>query len=379
MKLLIHDLSDEQFQKFRTEYSDWHIISDNGLIRPCIGCFSCWNRTPGKCVVKDGYDDMGYLVHQAEEIRIISRYTYGGFSGFVKNVIDRCLGYVLPQFEITEGETHHQKRYDEDKPFTFIFYGEKLNDQQKRDAERYVKAMCMNFRCHVREVFFEETEDDYVPEKRTLPEGGKTVLLVGSMRNNGNSSKFADELNKMLDNQAEKIFISRYLNNLDLLVEELSKVRNIVLCMPLYVDGLPSQVIRLFEIFEKKYEGSGKKIYVLTNMGLYEKQQLVNLFTAVSLWSRKMGFEYGGGLGMTAGELIGVLIQKIPFRIGPSSRMEKGMRKLADAIRSDKTIVDIYEEPHHFPRSLYIMIANKSWNIQARKNGIDPKDLYRKL
>ncbi|MBQ7223302.1 MAG: flavodoxin family protein [Erysipelotrichaceae bacterium] len=128
MKLLIHDLSDEQFQKFRTEYSDWHIISDNGLIRPCIGCFSCWNRTPGKCVVKDGYDDMGYLVHQAEEIRIISRYTYGGFSGFVKNVIDRCLGYVLPQFEITEGETHHQKRYDEDKPFTFIFYGEKLND-----------------------------------------------------------------------------------------------------------------------------------------------------------------------------------------------------------------------------------------------------------
>ena len=54
------------------------------------------------------------------EVVVISKYTYGGFSGSVKGVFDRCLGYVLPQFEITKGETHHKKRFDEDKPFTFI-------------------------------------------------------------------------------------------------------------------------------------------------------------------------------------------------------------------------------------------------------------------
>ena len=74
---------------------------------------------------------MGSLIHHVDEGVVISRYTYGGFSGFVKNVFDRCLGYVLSQFEVAGGETHHQKRYDEDKPFTFIFYGHDLNEDEK--------------------------------------------------------------------------------------------------------------------------------------------------------------------------------------------------------------------------------------------------------
>ena len=128
MNLIIHDLNSDEWNKISEKYSGWSVVSDTGTIRPCNGCFSCWNRTPGKCVICDGYENMGYLIHHAEEVVVISRYTYGGFSGFVKNVFDRSLGYVLPQFEVINGETHHKKRYDEDKPFTFIFYGESFSD-----------------------------------------------------------------------------------------------------------------------------------------------------------------------------------------------------------------------------------------------------------
>ena len=151
--------------QFVYDYDGGDIVTDNGNIRPCVGCFSCWNRDPGRCAIKDGYDNMGVRIHHADEVVVISRYTYGGFSGSVKNVFDRCLGYVLPQFEIAGGETHHQKRYDEDKPFTFIFYGHKLSEDEKNSAVRYVTAVCANIRGHVNDVIFRECEEIPVPER----------------------------------------------------------------------------------------------------------------------------------------------------------------------------------------------------------------------
>ena len=56
MNLLIHDLNEEEWNRISEKYKGWEIISDNGTIKPCIGCFGCWLKTPGRCVIKDGYD-----------------------------------------------------------------------------------------------------------------------------------------------------------------------------------------------------------------------------------------------------------------------------------------------------------------------------------
>ena len=382
MGLLIHDLSPEEWAKVSRDYDGWDIVTDNGSIRPCVGCFSCWNRDPGRCAIKDGYDNMGARIHHADEVVVISRYTYGGFSGFVKNVFDRCLGYVLPQFEVAGGESHHQKRYDEDKPFTFIFYGHGLSDDEKNSAKRYVTAVCTNIRGHVKEVIFRESEAEEAVRTDTSvrPLGGRTVLLNGSMRNkNGNSAKLAKQLAARLENEVESVDLKDWMKDMSGLVRKLEDVPAIVFCIPLYVDGLPSQVIRLMEKFEQEYRGGVKKIYVLANMGLYESSQLVNLFYAVTQWSRKMGFEYCGGLGVSAGELIGGLMEMIPFGKGPIRKTAEGMDLLACAINSGSRTYDIYAEPKGFPKWLFIQIANNNWDRLAKKNGIDPKELYRQL
>ena len=380
MGLLIHDLSPEEWAKVSREYDGWDIVTDEGNIRPCVGCFSCWNRDPGRCAIRDGYDNMGARIHHADEVVVISRYTYGGFSGFVKNVFDRCLGYVLPQFEIAGGETHHQKRYDEDKPFTFIFYGHELSEDEKSSARRYVTAVCANIRGHVEDVIFRECEDRPAPERTDGRASGNTVLLNGSMRNkNGNSAKLAKQLAARLDKEVEFVDLKDWMKDLSGLVKKLEAAPAIVFCTPLYVDGLPSQVIRLMEKFQQEYIGSGKKIYVLANMGLYESSQLVNLFSAVTQWSRKMGFEYCGGLGVSAGELLGGLMEMIPFGRGPIKRTSEGMDLLARAINSESKTYDIYAEPKGFPKWLFIQIANVNWDRTAKKNGIDPKEMYRQL
>ena len=381
MNLVIHDLSEKEWNEISADYEGWKVISDNGEIRPCIGCFCCWRMTPGECVIKDGYDNMGALIHHADEVVVISRYTYGGFSAFVKNAFDRCIGYVLPQFEVIKGETHHKRRYDEDKAFTFIFYGHDLSMEQKESARQYVEAVCANIRGHVEELeFWERGEELETPELTAKAVPGSVVLLNGSMRNiKGNSAIFARELKKQLKTDPEIIDLKDHMDDMSGLVHELEKTETIVLCMPLYVDGLPAQVIRLMETFRREYHGGKARIYLLANMGLYESKQLNNLFEAVRQWCTEMDFEYCGGLGISAGELLGTLIGQKPFDKSSNKKAIEGINRLAKAINHEIKMEDIFAEPHHFPRWLYIAIANTNWNRLAKKAGIKPKELYKRL
>jgi multimeric flavodoxin WrbA len=377
--LLIHDLPKEEWEKIKDRYDGWTVVTETSPVKPCIGCFGCWDKTPGQCVVKDGYDKMGRLVHEASEIRVISRYTFGGFSGPVKGIIDRCIGYVLPQFTVTGGETHHKKRYDEDKPFTFIFYGPGLSEEEKEGARKYAKALCANFRCHVKEVLFrEDGEASEAPLRPEHSKEGKTVLLNASMRTKtGNSARFARYLKEFLSSSSEILDLKDCLGKFPELVKMLEDAEKLVICTPLYVDGLPSQLIRLMEEITKSYEGERIKVYVLTNMGLYESSQLKNLFGAVKRWCRIMGFEYCGGLGISAGELLGTLFRAGDPKKGATANAAEGIEKLARAIEGKSSMDDTFAEPRMFPKWLYILIANVNWRRLARKNGIKPRDLYR--
>ena len=413
MNLIIHDLDSREWAKLSSDYAGWNVVTDNGAMHPCNGCFACWNRTPGTCVIKDGYENMAGLIHGAAEVVIMSRYTYGGLSGSVKNVIDRCLGYVLPQFELTGDETHHMRRYEEDKPFTFIFYGPELSDEQKADAERYVKAVCANFRSHVKSVEFRTdikssgaeapkdsakpaygtgSADDGAdspakkegrdPAKKQAKNPGHMIILNGSMRNrDGNSARFAGVLRTRLRGRVganvEIVDLKDNMKDMETLADDLAAADKLILCVPLYVDGLPSQVIRLMEIMESKPAGP-QKIYVLANMGLYESSQMVNLFSAVKQWCERCGHEYCGGLGISAGELIGALMKTMPFGWGATKKASISMTVFAEAILSGRAADDLYAEPHMFPRSWYIKIANSGWDRMAKQNGLSPEDLYRK-
>ena len=381
MNLIIHDLKKEEWEEISKDYPDWEVVSDQGTIKPCVGCFGCWNKDPGRCVMKDGYENMGYLIHHADEVVVISRYTYGGFSSFVKNVFDRSLAYVLPHFEIINGESHHQKRYDEDKPYTFIFYGHDLNDAEKESARRYVKAVTTNMRTHVKDVIFTECADDRKPEVTKADEpSAKVVLLNASMRcANGNSAKLARQLKSQLNRETEIIDLAKYLNRKEELLKILEESSDLVICTPLYVDGLPSQLIALLELFEEKYHGESKKIYVLANMGLYESRQLVNLLEAIRQWCEKMGFEYNGALGVGAGELVGGLLEMGRYRKWPLKQIAEGMDRLSQTIDQNGKTDDIYKGVPTFPRWLYVAIANSGWKRMAEANGLKEEDLFRQL
>jgi len=141
MNVLIHDLRDlNETVLLKPGQNDTVIISNNGKIKPCICCYCCCIKTPGQCVSDDGYHNMGILLSKSNQVIIISQCFYGGYSPFVKNVLDRS---VCPYFKTKNRETRHQKRYKNDITLSVHFYGE-IPENEKETARKLVKANGIN-------------------------------------------------------------------------------------------------------------------------------------------------------------------------------------------------------------------------------------------
>lgn len=378
MKLLIHDLPEKEFANFAPEYEGWEVISALGDIRPCVGCFGCWVKTPGRCVVKDGYEDTPVKLHQAEEIVFLSRLRYGCISGAVKNVLDRCIGYVLPFFELSHGEMHHQRRYDEEKPVSFRFYGPST-PAERAQAEEYAAAVSRNMRSRVKAVTFEDFQLETKMASSPEPEpAARTILLNCSSRGkNANSGMFLEKLAANLKTPYETLELARHLREPEKMIPKLLGAEQIVLSAGLYVDGPPSQLLRLLEALEAAGGMEGKRIYAVTNMGLYESRQLRNLFNTLRLWCARTGAVYSGGLAIGAGEMYD-RIGSIPFETGPGRNIALGMKRLAAAIDGGEATEDLYAEPFAFPRIAYVTAANLGWPRGGKQNGLSKEDLYQK-
>ena len=369
MKLLIHDYTPEEFALIAKQYEGWDVISDDGSIRPCIGCFGCWVKTPGQCVIHDGYENNARRLHEAEEVVVCTRWTYGGFSPFVKNVFDRSIGFVLPFFEIVDGEMHHQKRYPETKQMTVHFRGSGLDSEKQALSRRYVEAVCLNLQGTVKDVTFEEIDLPAPPQADDRPVSG-TVLLSGSLRGKeANSRALLERMNRRLGAEIADLVSCR--GDYEALAAQLRAAETIVLATPLYVDGLPSAVLRLLAALAKD-PGGKKRIYVIANLGFYESRQIQNLLAFVRNWCGQCGYTYAGGLAVGAGAMNAQLL-----KLTPAKNAVAGLERFASAVLDGRSINDHYEDSFRFPRAAYVFAANRSWLPKGKKNGLTKEDLYR--
>ena len=80
-------------------------------IAPCQGCFGCWIKTPGICVIDDDGRDIVQMAIQSDMIVFLSPITFGGYSSGLKKAIDRMVPIALPFFMKIDGEIHHKSRY----------------------------------------------------------------------------------------------------------------------------------------------------------------------------------------------------------------------------------------------------------------------------
>lgn len=141
---------------------DCCVIVADGSGSPCIGCFGCWTRTPGECVIHDGLEKTGPLYSHADRLILVSRCCFGSVSPFVKKVLDRSISYVHPYFEVREGTMHHKRRYSNKLHLEAVLYGPSTAAEQKT-AEGILAANALNMDAVLGKVCF-------IPDEGTVRE-----------------------------------------------------------------------------------------------------------------------------------------------------------------------------------------------------------------
>jgi len=86
------------------------IYPDRYEIRPCdCGSMRCWYRSPGKCYIRDGMDDL-YPKVSAAEILVLAAPVYIPLPGAFQNVLNRLCPLMVPELEMRDGRTRAHLR-----------------------------------------------------------------------------------------------------------------------------------------------------------------------------------------------------------------------------------------------------------------------------
>lgn len=168
MNVIIHDLGPKYDKAIQTMYQttkDTLIISEKAPIHPCAGCFGCWIKTPGQCVIKDEYQKMGSILGSTESLIVISQNCYGTFSPFIKAIFDRSISYINPDFTKHNGEIHHKRRYKNQLQYQVILYGT-ATEEEKVTAAALAKANAANFYANLIDVRFLSGKEEVLHENR---------------------------------------------------------------------------------------------------------------------------------------------------------------------------------------------------------------------
>jgi len=95
----------------------------------CKGCFGCWIKKPGECVINDMMAQVNRNFINSDVVIYLSPVVFGQFSANIKNALDRWIPNMLPFFETRpDGSTMHPSRYDTHPQSIIIGYGDGLSE-----------------------------------------------------------------------------------------------------------------------------------------------------------------------------------------------------------------------------------------------------------
>jgi hypothetical protein len=80
-------------------------------IRHCIGCYSCWLKTPGLCVHQDEMAQVYAAYTAADAVVFASPLVMGNIGSGLKAVQERLIAMLLPYLRVEGDRMRHPPRY----------------------------------------------------------------------------------------------------------------------------------------------------------------------------------------------------------------------------------------------------------------------------
>ncbi|HIW14800.1 MAG TPA: flavodoxin family protein [Firmicutes bacterium] len=100
-------------------------------INRCVGCFGCWVKTPGQCVIRDDAVKVYPCLAKSGRVIYVSRICYGGYDVPMKTMLERAIPVQMAFIRLVDGETHHVQRAVVPKQALIVAYGADTKEEQE--------------------------------------------------------------------------------------------------------------------------------------------------------------------------------------------------------------------------------------------------------
>lgn len=97
-------------------------------IKTCTGCFGCWVKTPGECIVPDDSHEVCRAMINSDFLLWAAPMRMGFPSALLKKMMDKSIPLIHPYFVVDHGEAHHRPRYEHYPRIGLLLEGEAGTD-----------------------------------------------------------------------------------------------------------------------------------------------------------------------------------------------------------------------------------------------------------
>ena len=291
-----------------------HYIDLSSLkIANCTGCFSCWTKTPGRCIIRDDATQVYPRIAESDTVLYVSRLKYGSYDTVMKTMLERAIPIQQAFIRIHHGETHHVQRAVASKKATIIAYGAEM---------------------------------------------GKILILNGSPRApKSNSKRYAEIFTRHCPD--ETVYQNITKRNHQELCAAMEGYTDVLFVFPLYADSLPVGLLNFLKTLEANPPASKPVISILINCGFLEYEQNEVAIRIMHFFCRRNGFTIGSVLMLGSGEAI----LETPFKY----IAQRNIKRLAHSITNKD--YRILHATMPLPKSLFRLAAQSYWTRYGKKFG----------
>ncbi|SCY21315.1 NAD(P)H-dependent oxidoreductase [Alkaliphilus peptidifermentans] len=293
---------DEMIETIRNLYDEPLKVIKLGdqSIAACIGCWNCWLKNPGRCVMKDQMAESYHDYVNSDTVILLMDTAQGFINHQAKAFFDRTIPHYHPYIEIVDGECHHVARYKCYPDMVFYYDAVDLKNREEQIIEDYLYRTAFHFKSRAYRTVKDGGIQLRLLESRkakrqtvafqSVEPMEKLVIYNGSPRKSGsNSALILKKAVEALSNRVEVRDLKEG-DKWEEWIETFKSEKHVMFFMPLYVHAMPSHVMGFIE----KLQASEGSISFFIQSGFPESSQSHFLEAYFEQLALRLGRTYVG-------------------------------------------------------------------------------------
>lgn len=194
-------------EEAEAETESYYVVDLN--VKGCVGCFSCWTKTPGKCIYRD---DMDWIIPKYVEADIIYLgtpiYNYN-IIHYLQRMTERMLPMALPYMEERDGATRHPERHERKQQKSVLAAVAGFPDVENFNQAKALFPNSMHIFLPSAQMIQDPEGGKFLTDfKKAVKEAGRQIVK-GEVEEGVKSKLIVDfppEVKQMIREQANKFF-----------------------------------------------------------------------------------------------------------------------------------------------------------------------------